>query len=279
MYSGWTAVAVNVATRDLPLPPMPVRVTRRTSGLLRSAETSPTSSSRPYVVEARTGIRARLRGCAAGARDVAEGGVGAQDPRFQLLERLAGLDAELVGQRRPCLGVDRDRLLAPTAAVERAHQQPPEPLAGGIAVDERPRLVDQLARTTLAQAQVEPVLDHPQAQLGQPPGLGLQVRRVPHVLQCLAAPERQRLAQRGVGRLEVTGRGLGLGQAREVGEPGDVRRQCGDLAQLRPQASEGAERVRRRARPDPRDELVGTRLRAGREGEHGEQGAGALARR
>ena len=48
-----TAVAINVATRDLPLPPMPVRVTSRTSGSAQQRrDLGPTSSSRPNVVEA-----------------------------------------------------------------------------------------------------------------------------------------------------------------------------------------------------------------------------------
>ena len=79
-----------------------------------SAATSCRSSSRPYVVEASTGIRARLRGWspAVGRADGGSVRAVAQDARLELLQRHAGLDAQLVGERGARLGVDGDRLVA-----------------------------------------------------------------------------------------------------------------------------------------------------------------------
>ena len=252
-------MAVNVATRDLPLPPMPVRVTRRTSGLLRSAETSPTQLVAP--VRRRGQDRdprppPRLHPSASPATSP-RARVGAQDSRLQLLERLAGLDAELVRQGRPRLGVDRDRLVAPTAAVERAHQQPPEPLAGGVSCRRAP------APGRPARAHV-PDAGPGRAGPREPPAAARSAAG-PRTAgtACPARPPEPRRA-----RAPAPGpawhrppRGhrprprSSARRVRSVNRPTSVV-SAGISPSCARSPARACERVRRRGRPDPRDELV-----------------------
>ena len=93
----------------------------------------PTSSSRPNVGVRGTGSRAASRGTAwsarAGSRRPASH---AQDRRLEALEGLAGLDAELVGQGGPRVGVHLEGLVAPVlACATRSSAGPRGPRAWG----------------------------------------------------------------------------------------------------------------------------------------------------
>ena len=94
-------------------------------------------------------IRSRPRdmGCRRG-RDGAEleRGVVAQDRLLELLQRLAGVEAELVEQSRARLLVGGERVCLPARAVEREDQQPGEALAQRVIADEPFELADDLAR-------------------------------------------------------------------------------------------------------------------------------------
>ena len=147
--------------------------------------TRATSSSRPKVVVLSSGIRARgawLHRRQLAARDGAEDRVVAQDAGLELLEGLARLDAELVGEPLAGLGVDGDRLFAAAAAVERGHEQRPQPLSGRVLVDQAAHARDQLAVPALLQRQVAAVFQRGEraprpAARPRRPGAGSPVRR------------------------------------------------------------------------------------------------------
>ena len=69
----------------------------------------------------------------------------------------------------------------------------------GCSVEQLAQPRDEVAMTTLPQLEVGLVLNGRQAQLGEPSCLGLEVRRVPDVLERLAAPEGQRLLEARLG--------------------------------------------------------------------------------
>ena len=102
------------------------------------------------------------------ARAAGQGRVVAQDPGLELLEGLAGRDAELVGQALPGLGVDLDRLVGPAAAVERGHQQRPEPFAGRVLLDQPAHVVDEVGGVAVLEDQVAQVLDRGEPGLVEP---------------------------------------------------------------------------------------------------------------
>ena len=88
-----------------------------------------------------------------------------------------------------------------------------------------PDLLDHFRGAVLAHGKVEPVLDGRQPHLGEVARLCLEVRRVPDVLERLAAPQGQRLGERRLGGGEVFGRCLLVSPRSECGEAGGVRRE------------------------------------------------------
>ena len=185
-----------------------------------------TSSSRPNVVVLSSGIRARGRGCTGASPppgEVARLRPVAQEACLQLLEGHAGLDAELVGEPLARLGVGGDRLLAATAAIEGRDEQGPQPLSGRVLVDQPAHAPDQLPVPALLEGQVAAVFQRPQSPLLQAHGLGLQVRRDPHVGEGIASPEAECLAEEVAREPEVSRHAGVLRLPDEVREPLGVR--------------------------------------------------------
>ena len=139
-----TRAAATMATRVLPEPPRPVRVTSRLSGSSRCGQ-----DGRPARPPERRGAGHRQLSDGTGHRLVREGGVAsrvlAQDRGLEALQRLAGLDTELAGQAGPRVGVHLERLLRPVVPVQRGHQLAPQPFAGGVLADGFSQLGDRLA--------------------------------------------------------------------------------------------------------------------------------------
>ena len=131
-------------------------------------------------------------------------GVGLQDALLQLGELGARVHAELVGEQPPGVGVHRERLGLPSAAVQRQHQQLAQPLAQRVRGGQRGQLGDRLRVAADLQIEVEPGLDEEQVPLLQPGALGLRVR-AGQSGQRFAVPQVQRLDDQLAGPAPVAG--------------------------------------------------------------------------
>jgi hypothetical protein len=173
-----------------------------------------------------------------------------QHAAVRLLERVTGLDAQLVGEHPTHLLVRVERLGPPPAAVQGVDQPQPQRLPGGVRAHEVAQLGDQVARVVLPHLQVDPALggteplvteaghhlavepgrlhagERPAAPQGE--GLAQQAQLL------LGRPGGTRLAQqlaerpqvdpvRRDGELVATGRGLDDLVPEQAAQPGHVR--------------------------------------------------------
>ena len=97
-----------------------------------------------------------------------DSGLLAQDRSVELLELLAGLDAELVDEDVPGVLKRPERLGLPTRPVEREHQLCAQPFAQWMALDERLELSDELRGAPGGELRVEPFFENRQQLLLQP---------------------------------------------------------------------------------------------------------------
>ena len=141
-----------------------------------------------------------------------ERGVLAEDRLVQTAQLRARLDADLVHERASRFPVGVERLRLAPAAVQREHALGMQALAQRVLGDDRVDLPGDLQMVPRGQVRVERELDGLDAQLLEAPDLRRGERRVGHVGQRRAAPQRERLA-RGVGRLAAGPGAVGLGQA------------------------------------------------------------------
>ena len=109
---------------------------------------------------------------------------------MQVAQLRAGLDADLLDERRSRPPVDLERFGLAPRAIQREHQLPVQPLAERVLGDERLELADELAMRAGGELGVDRLLERGQPQLLQPPDLGRGERLVGHVGQRRAAPER-----------------------------------------------------------------------------------------
>ena len=130
----------------------------------------------------------------------------AQDRLLELAQAGAWLEADLVElPARPLICGERIGLTA--GRVEREHELAAQALAQRFLVDQPLELRDELRRTAELEIDVDALLDSAEAQLVEPRPLGGRPRKA-DALERDAAPERQRLAVRSPGRLEVPARKL-----------------------------------------------------------------------
>ena len=122
-----SSLPVAIATAVLPMPPGPTTSTRRWPA------TSSASCAISVVAADELGLHRRQ----VSRRRRAQRRVLLQDPELQLLQSGAGLEAELVGQRRADALVGRQRVALATGAVEGRDQQLPQWLAVGLGGDGR----------------------------------------------------------------------------------------------------------------------------------------------
>ncbi len=132
---------------------------------------------------------------------VRQGGVAAarvtlEDRGLDPLERLARLDAQLVGHHRPRLGVHLEGLLAAVLDVEGRHQLSPEPLPGGVLGGGGAELLDGLGRPPQLEEQLEALLDEGVTQLGEPLDGRACERHVLDAREHRTAPGPERLLDR-----------------------------------------------------------------------------------
>ncbi len=132
-------------------------------------------------------------------------GILAEDRCLQALELRSGVEA-LPGERGPGVEVRLQRLRLPSTPVQREHQLPPKPLPERVLRDEVLQLADDARMTSERQVGVDAVLEDGETRLletnGRPFGDGL----VREVAQRRAAPQRERVPERGGRRTGVSRR-------------------------------------------------------------------------
>ena len=124
----------------------------------------------------------------------------AQDRGLELAELGAGVDAELLDERLARGAVGGERVGLAARAVEREHELRARALAQRLGGDQRLELGDELGVAPEREIRLDPLLERDGAQLLEPRDLGLGERLVEEVGERRAAPERERLAQRALGR-------------------------------------------------------------------------------
>ncbi len=178
----------------------------------------------------------RRGGRALGHRGGARGGqrelrVAVEDRPLQVLQLLARLDAHLLDQRAARPAAHLQRLGLPARPVQREHQEPVQPFAQGVLLDERPQVAADLL--VPAQLEVEPdQLLHGR----QPPVLpqrGTALHEVArHTGERGPPPQRERAAQRRRGLLGAARVGVGARRGDQRGELQAVQLARGDLQQV-----------------------------------------------
>ena len=131
-----------------------------------------------------------------GRRGQVERGVLGEDRLVQALQLGAGLDADLLDERRARVAVGGERLRLAAGAIEREHPLGVQALAQRVLGDERVELADHLGVPAGREVGVDRHLGRAQAQLLEPADLGRGERLVGEVGERLAAPQRERLARR-----------------------------------------------------------------------------------
>ena len=114
------------------------------------------------------------RRCSNRRRARVELGLLIQDRAFESLQRRAGLEAELVGQRVARRAVRVERLCLSACAVEREHQLAAQPFPQGMLCRERLQLGDELGRGAIKrEVGLEAFLQRRQAEVLEARNLGL----------------------------------------------------------------------------------------------------------
>ena len=124
----------------------------------------------------------------------------AEDRGLELAELGARIDAELLDERLARGAVGGERVGLPSRAVEREHELRARALAQRLGSDERLELRDELGVAAERKIGLDPLLERDRAELLEPRDLGLGERLVEEVGERRAAPERERLAERTLGR-------------------------------------------------------------------------------
>ncbi len=118
-----------------------------------------------------------------------------QDRLLELAQRWARLDPQLVDQRAPRALVRGQRFGLPTAAIQRQHQLPAQPLAQRVLRDQPLELGDEVAVASEREVGLDPLLERREAKLLEPPDSRLRKRLVGEVGERGPAPQPQRRAQ------------------------------------------------------------------------------------
>ena len=116
-----------------------------------------------------------------------------QDLVMQAPQLRAGLDADLLDERRPRLAVGVQRVGLPPGAVQREHALGVEALAQRLLAHEPVELADDLPVAPGGEIALDRVLERRQPELLEPPDLRRRERFAGDVVQRRAVPERERL--------------------------------------------------------------------------------------
>jgi hypothetical protein len=128
--------------------------------------------------------------------------------RKELLERPAGLDAELLDENTASVVVELERLGLPTRAIEGEHQLRTEAFPERMRGNERLELADQLALAAAFEVGVDPILEGGRMESFEPPDLRLGEGLEREVGQRRSAPQGQGLAELPRALLGTEGPGL-----------------------------------------------------------------------
>lgn len=140
------------------------------------------------------GLSLRLR-CGHGCGRQVERRVLGEDPFVQPAQLGAGLDADLLHERRARLPIRLQRLGLPPGAVEREHPLAVKAFTQRVLGDQPVELAGQLGVAPGRQVGVNRHLGGAQAQVLEAPDLGSGERLVGKVRQRLTPPQRQRVAR------------------------------------------------------------------------------------
>ena len=192
----------------------------------------------------------------------------------------AGLDADVLDQRRARPAIRVQRLGLPARAIQREHALRVQALAQRLARQQRLQLRQHLTVAPAVEVLVDRDLQRGRAQLFQAPDLRSGKRLVGDVRQGGPAPQAQRLACGALGEqaLEAPGVDLVAAELQLVAAPARRDRAVPAvrghrLAQLRDvQLHHLGRRRRRLLAPQPVDQPLGRDRGAGVEREHREQG-------
>ena len=164
-------------------------------------------------------LHRRFDGCSLGQ---AERLVLAEDRGLELLERGAGIEPELLGERVSRRAIRSERVGLTARAIEREHELGAGPLSQRLRGDEGLELGHELGVAAEREVGVDTLLDRGQAQLLETGDVGLGERLVGEIRKRGPAPEGERLAQRSLGSRRIAafeGRPALIG---ETGEAMDV---------------------------------------------------------
>ena len=148
----------------------------------------------------------------------------AQDRGLERLELRAWVDAELLDERLARGAVGRERVGLAPRAVEREHELRARSLAQRLRCDERLELGDELGVAPEREVRLDPLLERDEPELLEPGDLGLGERLVEEVRERRPAPERERLAQRALGRSRIAARERSADPRPRGGRSGGRRR-------------------------------------------------------
>jgi hypothetical protein len=113
----------------------------------------------------------------------------AENACFEMLKRLAWVEAELVGEAIARPRVGRQGIHLSVAPVERDHQLPPEPLPRWVDGGQLLELGGELDVLSACEAKVHEVLSRGKAHLIETGGRGLRESHAAQVRQCHAPPK------------------------------------------------------------------------------------------
>ena len=155
----------------------------------------------------------------ANGRDGGDRRVVREDRLLQPSELRPRLEPKLVGKDAPGLLERLERIGLATAAVERQHQLPPEPLPERVVRERRTERRRQLAMLAEGEPDLEVLLERVDVQHLEPACLGAEPGRAGQPLQRRPAPEGKRRGDRVRRALNVVGPQRGAGLREQLLEP------------------------------------------------------------
>ena len=111
-----------------------------------------------------------------------------KDRPLERLERLAGLEAEVLGQQPTCLAIRIERLGLPPRSIQREHELRAQTLPQRVLSDRCLQLTHDAEMPAKCQLGLETLLERGQPELLEPSGLSLSERLIGELGQRRAAP-------------------------------------------------------------------------------------------
>jgi hypothetical protein len=116
-------------------------------------------------------------------------GIVREDRLLEPAQLGAGLERHLLGEHAPGFAVSLERVGLATAAIEREHQLPPQPLPERVLLKRRSERGDDLAMVSERERRLELLFERVGSKRLEPTRLGAEPGRVGEPVQCGTAPE------------------------------------------------------------------------------------------